>query len=456
MKGESMRLYPILYAAILLLGFSCDDGRHVRENIFAGAGESDIAVTYTANADSVFLSWQVDEDAAAFGSFRVADAAGRNDIRLGADARKCVLTHIPYNRPVQVTVDMLDGQEVKSSAEISVMIDGTDRAIASVLIPNSGSVTGGDGMYSIALPDGKSIFLMGDSYMGTVTNGTRPRGTHMYRNTYFVYDGSSVRGIADGNGPGTSAAVPEGQPFETKWYWPGHGFVAGDRLFIFQELMYQGEEGAWGFRYETTHTLEYSLPDLVLVRDSRIPFYGSADIHYGAAAMNDGDWLYIYAQVDIENDLDPVTEVLLARTTAERIWTDWEYWTGSGWSGNPAAAKALDGLASVPVSSQFNVFRLGYKYVLFTSDKTFDSGKIWSFVSDAPWGPWRNRRLLYEVPALKPGWYSYNAMAHPQFEKDGMILVSYNVNTGTFAEQFSDVDSYRPRFVWIGIDEILE
>ncbi|MDE5889805.1 MAG: hypothetical protein K2H10_02200, partial [Bacteroidales bacterium] len=60
MKGESMRLYPILYAAVLLLGFSCDDGRHVRENIFAGTGKGDVAVTYTANADSVFLSGQVD------------------------------------------------------------------------------------------------------------------------------------------------------------------------------------------------------------------------------------------------------------------------------------------------------------------------------------------------------------------------------------------------------------
>ena len=114
----------------------------------------------------MFLSWQVDEDAAAFDSFRVADAAGRNDILLGHDARRCVLTHVPYNRPVQVTVDMLEGLEVKSSAEISVLIDGTDRAIASVLIPDSGSVTGGDGMYSVALPDGRSIFLMGDSYMG--------------------------------------------------------------------------------------------------------------------------------------------------------------------------------------------------------------------------------------------------------------------------------------------------
>lgn len=443
-----------LSALIPLAAAACDDGRHLKENIFETGETSGITVTFEANADTVFLRWSVSGEAA-FDGFRVTDAAGKNDLSLDAGTMECVLTHIPYNKPVNVAVRMLKGGEETASEEIAVVTDGIDRAIASVLIPDSGSVTGGDGMYSIALPDGRSIFLMGDSYLGTVTNGTRPQGTHMYRNTYFVYDGRSVRGIADGNGPGTSAAVPEGQPFEAKWYWPGHGFAVGDRLFIFQELMYQGAEGAWGFRYETTHTLEYSLPDITLVNDRRIPFYGSADIHYGAAALNDGDWLYIYAQVDIENDIDPVTEVLLARTDADRIYTEWEYWTGSGWSTNPALAKALDGIASVPVSSQFNVFRLGSKYVLFTSDKTFDSGKIYSFVSDTPWGPWKNRRLLYEIPALKSGWYSYNAMAHPQFEKDGMILISYNVNTGTFAEQFSDVESYRPRFVWIEKDSIL-
>jgi len=437
------------------LAVSCDDGRNVKENIFDEGGASGITMAFETNADSVFLKWQVPEDVR-FDGFRIADTEGKNDLSLDSGTNECVLTHIPYNRPVRISLKMMQGDDEVACEEVTVVTDGTDRAIASVLIPDSGSVTGGDGMYSIALPDGKSIFLMGDSYLGTVTNGTRPAGTHMYRNTYFVYDGSRVWGIADGNGPGTSAAVPEGQPFETKWYWPGHGFVADGRLFIFQELMYQGAEGAWGFRYETTHTLEYSLPDLTLVKDSRIPFYGSADIHYGAAAINDGGRLYIYAQVDIENDADPVTEVHLARTTVDGIWTDWEYWTGTGWSADSASAEPLEGIASVPVSSQFNVFKLRDKYVLFTSDKTFGSGKIWSFTSDAPWGPWRNRRLLYEIPPLKSGWYSYNAMAHPQFEKDGMILVSYNVNTGTFSEQFSDVESYRPRFVWIEIDSILE
>lgn len=47
-------------------------------------------------------------------------------------------------------------------------------------------------------------------------------------------------------------------------------------------------------------------------------------------------------------------------------------------------------------------------------------------------------------------------MGHPQFEKDGMILVSYNVNTEVFAEQFSDVTTYRPRFFWVEIDKILK
>jgi hypothetical protein len=46
-------------------------------------------------------------------------------------------------------------------------------------------------------------------------------------------------------------------------------------------------------------------------------------------------------------------------------------------------------------------------------------------------------------------------MAHPQFKKEGKILISYNVNNIDFAEQHDDVSTYRPRFFWIDIDEIV-
>ena len=94
--------------------------------------------------------------------------------------------------------------------------------------------------------------------------------------------------------------------------------------------------------------------------------------------------------------------------------------------------------------------------MLLTQSKRYNSGEIYTFTSDSPTGPWRNKQLIYRIPAMENRkLFTYNAMAHPQFEKDGMILVSYNVNTEEFSQQFSDVSTYRPRFFWIGIDRIL-
>jgi len=334
---------------------------------------------------------------------------------------------------------------------------GLDKEIAKIIIPDNGSVTAGDGMYSIALPDGRSIFLMGDSYIGPVSDGQRSTSDHMYRNTYILYDNGKVSAIYGANGNvKSSAAVPPGSPNEQKWYWPGHGFVNSDKLYIFQTLMYQGSEGMWGFMYETTHILEYNLPDLKLNKTTPIPFTGSRDIHYGMAVLKEGETVYIYAQVDIRNDANPISEVLIARSTINNLYTNWEYYNGSGWSQNASAAVKLEGLASVPVSSQFNVFKLRNKYVLLTQKKTFGSGEIYTFISDTPYGPWRNKKLVFKTTEQNtPNLFTYNAMAHPQFEKDDMILISYNVNTLVYAEQFSDVSKYRPRFFWVGIDKIL-
>ncbi|MGM9740687.1 MAG: DUF5005 domain-containing protein [Candidatus Cryptobacteroides sp.] len=456
-----MRMLSTIMSACLMLAVlpSCSgSGEHQLPNGFEDGGSPAVKAEWTSNADTVFLSWSLIRNDVKFDTYRIYDKEGINDITLPASETSCELTHIPYNQRFPVKIALLAGNEEKTYLEVNLNIDGFDSWIASKIIPDSGSVTEGDGMYSIALPDGRSIFLMGDSYTGRVSGGRRVEGNHMYRNTYIVYDNGRASAICCANGENTSAAVPAGVTNEGQdWYWPGHGFVVDNRLFIFQELMYKAGEGSFGFAYRKTNLLEYSLPDIKLVKDSPIPFSSSDDtIHYGAAAMNDGEWLYIYAQVDIENDADPVTEVLVARTTVDKLLTSWEYWNGNGWSADKNAAVKLKGLDSVPVSSQFNVFKLDGKYVLLTQDKTFNSGKIYTFTSSNPWGPWSNRTLIYDIPDLgNSNWFTYNAMGHPQFKKDGMILVSFNVNTWEFSEQFSDVSSYRPRFFWVEKNTIL-
>ncbi|MCS2949007.1 DUF5005 domain-containing protein [Bacteroides sp. BFG-638] len=449
----------VFLAFCLCLLFSCSEDEGTKENPFDN-GESDtfMKVINSSNADTLYLSWELTNTKVSFDNYRFELDKPKTVKTVGKDKTEFYFTHVPYNELVSVSISLIKNDEVVKTFATQVKIDGLDKTISRIIIPDQGSVTGGDGMYSILLPDGRSIFMMGDSYIGTVTNGQRSGSDHMYRNTYIVYSKGKVSAIYGANGnKNSSAAVPPEYPDEKKWYWPGHGFVDGNKLYIFQTLMYQGSGDMWGFRYETTHILEYNLPGLELVKTTPIPFNGSENIHYGMAALKDGEYVYMYAQVDVTNDMNPISEVLVARSMMNNLYTGWEYYTGSGWSTNASAAEKLKGLTSVPVSSQFNVFRLRDKYVLLTQKKTFNSGEIYTFTADTPYGPWGNKQLIFKTYEQDiPHLFTYNAMAHPQFEKDGMLLISYNVNTEVFAEQFSDVSTYRPRFFWIEIDKILK
>ncbi|WP_347056226.1 DUF5005 domain-containing protein [Bacteroides ovatus] len=451
--------YMVFLAFCLCLLFSCSEDEGTKENPFDN-GESDtfMKVINSSNADTLYLSWELTNTKVSFDNYRFELDKPKTVKTVGKDKTEFYFTHVPYNELVSVSISLIKNDEVVKTFATQVKIDGLDKTISRIIIPDQGSVTGGDGMYSILLPDGRSIFMMGDSYIGTVTNGQRSGSDHMYRNTYIVYSKGKVSAIYGANGnKNSSAAVPPEYPDEKKWYWPGHGFVDGNKLYIFQTLMYQGSGDMWGFRYETTHILEYNLPGLELVKTTPIPFNGSENIHYGMAALKDGEYVYMYAQVDVTNDMNPISEVLVARSMMNNLYTGWEYYTGSGWSTNASATEKLKGLTSVPVSSQFNVFRLRDKYVLLTQKKPFNSGEIYTFTADTPYGPWGNKQLIFKTYEQDiPHLFTYNAMAHPQFEKDGMLLISYNVNTEVFAEQFSDVSTYRPRFFWIEIDKILK
>ena len=287
--------YMVFLAFCLCLLFSCSEDEGTKENPFDN-GESDtfMKVINSSNADTLYLSWELTNTKVSFDNYRFELDKPKTVKTVGKDKTEFYFTHVPYNELVSVSISLIKNDEVVKTFATQVKIDGLDKTISRIIIPDQGSVTGGDGMYSILLPDGRSIFMMGDSYIGTVTNGQRSGSDHMYRNTYIVYSKGKVSAIYGANGnKNSSAAVPPEYPDEKKWYWPGHGFVDGNKLYIFQTLMYQGSGDMWGFRYETTHILEYNLPGLELVKTTPIPFNGSENIHYGMAALKDGEDLWM-------------------------------------------------------------------------------------------------------------------------------------------------------------------
>ena len=219
MKVSKFVLLQLLFPLTLC---SCSEGSAVTRNDPAFyPSEKYVEVAYTANADTLFLEWTMLKDAE-FDGFEVYD---RNNgaVRLSSDARSHAVPGVPIQQDYKVTLSLIrDGSAVWSTS-VTANIDGLDRKIAHRIIQDTAGVTGGDGMYSIALPDGRSVFLMGDSYTSPVVNNTRSTSSHMFRNTYQIYDNGSVTAVTSGENH--SAAVTVDYPDESKWYWPGHGFV---------------------------------------------------------------------------------------------------------------------------------------------------------------------------------------------------------------------------------------
>lgn len=325
---------------------------------------------------------------------------------------------------------------------------------------NSGGWTAGDATISIPLPDGRVIWLFGDSYTVAVNiqNNTLPC-LFQVRNCFMVQDSgnpSVFKTILDTTATGVNMTTFKLRPNDTSIFWPGHGYVYNDTVYVFLERY-----KSTNLTYEGCYIAKLTYPGLHQVSLLPAHYSGPKNI-FGRAIMADsaGGWLYIYG-----NRLNWIVwEPVLARCNIANPFLPWEFYTATGWTTNPAQAKKL---CNDPVSPGFSVFQQDGKYYLVTQENGYlECGlgrEIWSYVSSSPWGPFTGKTLLYTEESTFNGAYllTYNAQAHPWNIENSELLVSYNVNdrVDTIAPYICpsqcqniwtdrlDADSYRPKFV---------
>ena len=106
-------------------------------------------------------------------------------------------------------------------------------------------------------------------------------------------------------------------------------------------------------------------------------------------------------------------------------------------------------------SEQFSVFQYKGKYILIMQDSDLGR-KIYSYTSTTPFGPWENRKMIYETPIPEncEQCWTYNALAHPQFTEDDLLLVSYNTNSMRMQDHYDNALIYRPRFIRVPLELI--
>ncbi len=295
--------------------------------------------------------------------------------------------------------------------------------------------TGGDATYSIKLPNGKHLWMFGDTFIDQVnTDGSRP-SFQLISNSLVLQDGDEMTTFHSvTNSKPTAFAKP---PEANRWYWPGDATVANDTLYMFMQGFGNDTGGAWDFHRTSIDLLKMNPETLKIYKNQRL--IESPEITFGSAILEDNDYTYLYGVKASGTDKD----LYVARTNATLNQT-WEYYTGTDWTTNMDQANSL----FHNVSEQFSVFKDNGTYYLLTQHHIFGS-EIKIYNSNSAAGPWNSGKVIYCTPETGGDIFTYNAFAHPEIKQDSLII-SYNVNSFDFNDLLEDVNNYRPYFVRVG------
>jgi hypothetical protein len=305
--------------------------------------------------------------------------------------------------------------------------------------------TGSDGTYSVPLPDGRVIWLFSDTFLGTVEpNHHRPPGTPMIHNSAIIQDGTALTTLYTGSHEHPSAWInPIGYRSPDTWYWIDDGTVEGDKLRVFLPRFIRTGPGGWDFAQVAMDIGTLSLPGVQLqaitpTAAGLVKMPSGTQVTYGVAILEDDPYTYLYGVEDVPFD----KYMHLARARAGDVLGPWEFFTGTGWSSDPqSSARMLSSIAD-----QYSVTKTPYGYILITQDDGIGKN-ILIYRAEHPTGPWQSGGVLYPTPQSGGNIYTYAAMAHPEFSRPGELLISYDVNSFVFADVFTNVNNYRPRFI---------
>lgn len=312
--------------------------------------------------------------------------------------------------------------------------------------------TGSDATYSVNLPDGRTVWIFGDTFIGTVTpEMTREKTDPMYiRNCFVLQDGEQMTTLHQGRPEEfKSMMIPDEVGADSTendiWYWPGDAFVKDNVMSVFVSKFHQADTGMWGFKFLETELVQYSLPEIKEINKLAIPHTRKDPIHFGHAVYEGSDYLYIYGLGRGKPHV--------ARASYDNIATGWEYFDGQSWSSDPEDSQPM---VDVSGSEQFSVIELKGKYALVTQLGDL-SDEVVSLISDTPFGPWTNQTLLFKtpIPIENQKLFTYNALVHPQFTVNDELLISYNTNSMRLQDHFENAAIYKPRFMRVPIDMVL-
>jgi hypothetical protein len=292
---------------------------------------------------------------------------------------------------------------------------------------------GADGGAPTVLPDGRVLWLFGDTFTGHIQgDGSLAPGWGLVQNSFVVQNGACFRPVMGGAPNAREDLIPA---VPGQWYWPSNAIVEptanGNVLRMFLSRMTGNSNPApWNFALVDTQIATFTLPNLSLVDIGPLPngLNSGQDYAWGGSAVTGVDnFIYVFGgRGDKQSaDCDPGRERRVARVERGKLTTGpWQFFDGTTWSSDPTAAALLQFVADTPVPATactakpldtLNVvpnptggYVAGGKLGEHPQPYSLFGTEISKWTASAPEGPWHYVGKIAEAVA-QPNQFSYGA-----------------------------------------------
>ncbi|WP_284532907.1 DUF4185 domain-containing protein [Nocardioides sp. T2.26MG-1] len=318
---------------------------------------------------------------------------------------------------------------------------------------------GGDVGADTELQDGRRIMVFGDTLRSPSFSGQR-----FVRNSMLVFDEQCIQAIVPEDHGALIPDRPSALSTGRVGYWPMSAVTVthpGYDLVVVtcQRVRSTGEDDGLGFENLGPAVAVFVVPrgetpQLVGMRDVGPD---SADITrpaWGAAAVIDDGWLYLYGTANPDQDYVFGFSLRVARVRPDDVLrpSAWEYWSGSDWVGDPDQSQELIP-ADGGTSQTLSVFSDGEHWHALSKRNEFLGSDVVVWSAPDPWGPFDGGRTVAALPSdAAEGRLRYMPLAHPDLlPEPGTVVVSYSQNRTDIGEVVEDPTRYRPRFLRVDL-----
>jgi hypothetical protein len=322
---------------------------------------------------------------------------------------------------------------------------------------------GADDGYSVALKSTDSLWLFGDTFVGSPEIRLRSESKTMVRNSIGIShceadhpcsmkyywqkpDDPKPRSFFD---TGTDAL----------WYWPMDGFFDGKTLYVALMAVRNkpgaGPNDAFGFEIAGT---KFAIIDNPLASPDKwkttVRDLTDGALWAGVSMVPDGKYILWYTQVSKGEGKGYMAVMRVPRDKKANPSGSWESLNNKNQWVPGLAGEDARKVIDQPISETSVRYHPSIKkWIEVSTGPEFPSPRAVVRTADSPVGPWSAPETIYEFLEMKrdnPGYdkdtFCYAVKEHIEFT-DTKIAMTYACNTMVIAKVMKNMDIYRPRVV---------